>query len=54
VFGGVVVALGALIVVQRRGKSSTARKADKEELVMPKEFLLKEPSNIPKWDMNRD
>lgn len=54
VFGSALVAFGALLVWQRRGKSSSPVKSDKEELVMPKDFLIKEPANLPKWDMNRD
>lgn len=53
-FGCAVVALGALIFLQRRPRSSAPGRTDKEDLVMPKEFLLKEPAPTPKWSMTAD
>ncbi|HWW00664.1 MAG TPA: hypothetical protein VNZ64_13280 [Candidatus Acidoferrum sp.] len=46
ILGGAVAVLSAVLYLQRRRKSpnSPKPKSDKEELVMPKEFLLKEPA----------
>ena len=43
-----VAGLGALLLLKRQRKSPKASASQKEELVMPKEFLLKDPAPLPR------
>jgi hypothetical protein len=49
-----VLGFGTPILLKRRHKSPKQSKSDKEELVMPKEFLLKEPAPYRKETMTFD
>jgi hypothetical protein len=52
--GAAIVGLGTPVFLKRRHKSPKLSKSNKEELVMPKEFLLKEPAPLPKETMTFD